>query len=241
MEVDPVIGLLGVAIAVVASVYSGKIDRPGGITGGLITCILFWGGGWLGVSLIGVFFVLGTLASRWKQRQKTVWGVAEERSGQRGWRNVVANAGVAGGIALAIVINPSFASTGRLLMAACFAAALSDTWSSEFGNVYGSRYYHVLSGKKDQRGRDGVVSVEGSLAGLLGSGVIACLFGLWEGVGFRIGVVLLAGLFGNLVDSLLGATLERKGVIGNHTVNFSNTLMAALLAYFLVKSGSINS
>jgi uncharacterized membrane protein len=38
---------------------------------------------------------------------------------------------------------------------------------------------------------------------------------------------------GNLADSVLGATLERQHKMGNDTVNFLNTLFAALVAGFL--------
>ena len=241
MGADQLIVPLGIVGAVILSILSGKIDRPGGALGGIMTYLLFLGGGLLGILLIGVFFVLGTLASRWKQHQKTAWGVAEDRDGQRGWRNVVANAGVASLTAAIVWREPSFVDLGKVVISACFAAALSDTWSSEFGNIYGSKYYHVLTGRKDQRGRDGVVSLEGSLAGILGSGVMALLYIADQGMRYEALVILIAGVIGNLTDSVLGATVERKGVVGNHTVNFLNTFVAALLAYFLVKSCSMSS
>jgi uncharacterized membrane protein len=42
--------------------------------------------------------------------------------------------------------------------------------------------------------------------------------------------LLVAGTAGNLADSVLGATLERRGVLDNNTVNFLNTLTGALVA-----------
>ena len=212
-----------------------KIDTAGGLVGGAIAYVLYRGVGWLGISLIGTFFVLGTLASLWKLRQKETLGVAEARHAQRGWRNVVANAGVASIIAGVSWMYPEYNALGELLAAAAFAAALSDTWSSELGNVYGRNFYHVLTGKRDQRGRDGVVSLVGSLAGVAGSSLIALLYAVFLGFDRNFWIVLLAGVVGNLVDSILGATWERRGWLGNHGVNFLNTLAAALTAYFLVK------
>ncbi len=129
---------------------------------------------------------------------------------------------------------PESTPVGSVLIAACFAAALSDTWSSELGNAHGSRFYEVLSGKPGQRGNDGVVSSEGSLAGLIGSGLIAVLYGLFKEWGSAVVVIGVAGLVGNVTDSLLGATLERQGRLGNHAVNFLATLAGALTALGLL-------
>lgn len=229
--------LLGVAIsgAVTASVFFKKISVAGGIIGGLTTYLLFLGVGWLGVGLIAGFFALGTLASGWKLRQKKKLAVAEAHDGQRGWRNVLANSGVAALLALLAWWIPSTVPLVSILVSATFAAALSDTWSSEFGNVYGRHFYNVLSGKKDRRGRDGVISGAGSLAGGVGSGLVAGWYGLFHQFGPEVAIIWFAGMVGNLADSVLGATLERRGIIGNHTVNFLNTGGAAAVAYFLVK------
>lgn len=218
------------ATAVVASVLSKKIDLAGGIVGGLFAYLLYAALGWLGIFLIGGFFVLGTAASRWKIRQKAQRGVAEARNARRGWRNVVGNAGVAAALALLVLSGLGSAELGSLLVAACFAAALSDTWSSELGNVYGTRFYEVLTGKPGERGRDGVVSREGSLAGVAGSVLVAVLYALFRGWGSAVVIIGAAGLLGNLTDSLLGATLERSGKLGNHGVNFLATLAAVLFA-----------
>ena len=43
-------------------------------------------------------------------------------------------------------------------------------------------------------------------------------------------VVILGGIIGNLADSVLGATLERRGTLGNDVVNFLNTLVGAITA-----------
>lgn len=220
-------------LAVISSILIKKIDLAGGLLGGIFAYAMYAAQGWLGILLIGVFFLLGTAASMWKFQKKSRWGVAEKRNARRGWRNVAGNAGVAAVLALVVLVWPGFAAVGSVLMAASFAAALSDTWSSELGNVYGTRFYEVLTGKCGKRGRDGVVSWEGSLAGLVGSVLVAALFGLSRGWGSAVAIVGLAGVLGNLIDSLLGATLEQSGKLGNHAVNFLATLSAALIALVL--------
>ena len=51
-----------------------------------------------------------------------------------------------------------------------------------------------------------------------------------ETVAGAILTITVAGTIGNLADSVLGATLERAGVLSNDGVNFFNTLTAALVA-----------
>ena len=41
-------------------------------------------------------------------------------------------------------------------------------------------------------------------------------------------IALAAGIFGMVVDSLLGALFERRGWIGNDSVNFISTVVAAV-------------
>ena len=48
-------------------------------------------------------------------------------------------------------------------------------------------------------------------------------------------VIIIAGTIGNIADSLLGATLEKKQAIKNDAVNFLNTSVAAFLAFIIAK------
>ncbi|HZX59247.1 MAG TPA: DUF92 domain-containing protein, partial [Mucilaginibacter sp.] len=64
---------------------------------------------------------------------------------------------------------------------------------------------------------------------IAGSAIIAFIYCL--NVGRTFWLIVLAGTIGNLADSVLGAKYERKGKIGNNTVNFLNTLIAALATW----------
>lgn len=101
---------------------------------------------------------------------------------------MIANAGLAGLLALLARIYPAQTELLRLMVAAGFAAAAADTVSSELGNVYGKKYYNILSLRPDVRGLNGVISIEGSLFGLLGSMIIAATYSF----GFQWSILLTA-------------------------------------------------
>ncbi|WP_026461509.1 DUF92 domain-containing protein [Adhaeribacter aquaticus] len=215
------------------SLRAQKLTEAGALTGGLLGLSLFLGAGFTGLGMLGAFFIIGTLASSWKFTYKASLGLAEENKGRRTAGQAFANAGVAGILGLGSWLFPDKANLLGVMLAGSFASATADTLASELGNLYGSRYYNILTFKPDKRGENGVISLEGTLAGLAGSIVIALLYGLgiaWDQNFFWI---IIAGLVGNLADSVLGATLERKHIVGNNLVNFLNTLTGALVAGLL--------
>ena len=212
------------------SARAGKLTLPAVWTGGVLGVSIYLGGGFLGLGLLALFFGLGTAASAWKVADKRRLGLAEANKGRRTAGQVLANAGIAGLLGLFGWQFPAHASLTQLMLAGSFAAATADTLASELGNVYGRRYYNILTLKPDTRGLNGVISLEGTLLGLAGSALLAGAYCLGNGWGPAFWWLLLAGTVGNLTDSLIGATLERRHFVTNDVVNFLNTLVGALTA-----------
>lgn len=207
-----------------------KIDLKGALVGIALAFIIWLGLGELALLALFTFFVLGTLASSWKKGQKSALKLAQENDGRRSIRNVLSNGGVAGILSFIAFILPAYHSIFFTMVIASFAVACSDTLSSELGNIYGHKYFNIISWKSASRGVDGVVSAEGLLVGIVGSAAIAALPMIFQADWRLFAIVTIAGFLGNIVDSILGATLQQKGKLSNHDVNFWATASGALFS-----------
>lgn len=219
----------------ILSIRFKKLTIPAAITGGLTGLLIYQGARLTGLTMLTLFFILGSAATGWQMRSKQQIGAAEKDKGRRTAGQVIANGGIAALIGAIIWRMPEAAASHRIMMAGSLAAATADTLSSELGTIYGKRFYNIITFKKDQRGLDGVVSLEGTLIGIAGAALIAGVYCIGFGWGNDFLWILIGGAIGNLADSVLGATLERKHVIGNNLVNFLNTLIGAVVCLLLWK------
>lgn len=215
------------------SVLFRKLTLAGAITGGLIALLIYLGSGFTGIGIMAAFFIMGTLATGHRIEIKEALKTAEKSKGKRNAVQVLSNASMPALCGLLAWSFPELAYPFGLMMAAAFSSATADTLSSELGTLYGKKFYNIGTFQKDQKGLDGVVSLEGTLIGLLGSIVIAALFALEFGGNLGFVWIIVAGTVGNLADSLLGATLQRRHYLNNNGVNLFNTILAALTAFFL--------
>eukprot|EP00953_Heterococcus_sp_UTEX-ZZ885_P038399 19701-Heterococcus_DN1.PRE.2 len=174
----------------------------------------------------------GSLVTKVKMAEKSAAGIAEGRGGKRGPENVWGSAATGALCALATLIWPSRTALLRLGYVASLATKLSDTVASEIGKAYGKTTYLITTLKAVPAGTEGAVSLEGTLAGVVGSLVIA-LFGYSTGMITRpaVGICLLAAFVATNVESLLGATTQGKTKwLTNEVINFINTTVGAAVA-----------
>jgi uncharacterized protein (TIGR00297 family) len=227
-----IVGVSILSAGLLFSIGRKKLTVPAALTGAILGWIIYAGAGYTGLAMLTAFFILGTAATSWKKAAKRPFKTDEGPHSTRHTGQVIANAGTAALIGSVLLLVPGHQTFLTIMLASAISAATADTLSSELGMVYGRRCYNILTGKPDKKGLDGVISLEGTLIGVLGSVIIAGIYALGycdhSIISFLI--IVLAGTIGNLTDSVLGATLERNHILSNDGVNFFNTLTAALVA-----------
>jgi uncharacterized protein (TIGR00297 family) len=208
-----------------------RMVRPSGAGAGLaLGTAVYLGYGYKSFLMLFAFFLLGSLATRVGYAAKARRGIAERRGGARSWREALANT-LAGAFFSILVITTHHEAAFLVALVAAFAEAAGDTVSSEIGQWISERAYLITNFQRVPAGVDGGISVGGTLAGLLASAVVVAAghgLGLC-GIG-GAAIALAAAFVGNLLDSVLGATIEQRGLVTNGIVNFAGTSFAGGLA-----------
>jgi uncharacterized protein (TIGR00297 family) len=229
---------LAVTVALGYVAYAlGTASITGMLTGVLLAffAVVLGGLGWF--VLLVTFFGLGGLASKYRYDEKLERGIAQENRGARGSGNVLANSLVALFAVVAYAAGEHVgmdASVFRFAFAGAVAAALADTFSSEFGGLFDDPRL-ITTFERVEPGTDGGVTWQGAVAGLAGAALIGGLAGVFFAFS-PVAVLLVAatGFAGMSVDSVLGATME-----GSRLTNQSVNLLATLTAGLLAAGGSV--
>ena len=195
-----------------------------------------------GLSPLVLLFLFTFMATKWGSKH----AAPADKAPPRNAAQVIANLGVAGLFASMIGISITAYCLGSLQereaeyiglmtlpMLAALAEATADTVSSEVGQAIGGRPFLITSWQRVTPGTDGAISLTGTAAGIAASAVVVAS-GI-PATGTRPRDCLLAlvcGTAGLFFDSVLGATVERKGWIGNDLVNFLSTAVAASMVLF---------
>lgn len=189
---------------------------------------------------------LTSICTRLGRRKKQQLGTAESRSGRTA-AQVAANLGMAAiassELAQSILADngwlPHAAQASTLPLAvglAALAEAAADTVSSELGQLLSGHPRMLTTLRRVDPGTDGAISLGGTGAGILAAGLVAAAGALALHGGVSMWAAACSGgVFGLFFDSLLGATVERRGWLSNDGVNFLSTASAAAFALgFLV-------
>lgn len=255
-----------------------SLSKSGAEAGFLVGLILTLSSYCFMASLL-VFFLTGSKLTKWRSGQKRKLEADFKEGGQRNWLQVICNAGIASELSLLYLVDvgcsefpidfqkrysASWLSTAVLGSLAC---SCGDTFASEIGSVVGKTDpWLVTTFQRVPRGTNGGISVVGLLSSVVGGAVTGLAYFVVLLLCANSDTMLnshpqwpivvlggLCGLFGSLVDSLLGATLQYSGInlktgliveqpsdnvqyisgvplLDNHGVNLLSSVVTAFLA-----------
>ncbi|KAJ6842579.1 protein PGR-like [Iris pallida] len=210
-----------------------SLDRSGAMAGFLVMLIHLSSGFRFGALLLAFFFSSSKLTRLGEERKRNIDDDFKE-GGQRNWIQVLANSGIASILVITVVANggqdkcldtkESTLITGLIGgIIGHYACCNGDTWSSELGTLSKSQPRLITTFKKVQKGTNGGITIDGTLASAAAGLLIGLTYLL---VGFLttdcasdvalkqllvLPLAAAAGLLGSLIDSLLGATLQFSG------------------------------
>ncbi|MFH1224711.1 MAG: DUF92 domain-containing protein [Candidatus Diapherotrites archaeon] len=160
-----------------------------------------------------------------------------EKHEARTYSNILGNGGAA---AISLVLGSPIAFFGAV------SSALADTASSEIGMLSRSKPRLITTLEKVKVGADGGVTVLGFAAAFSGAAIIGCAYLILAenpalmAANFTLArnqlvfpIILFSGFLGSFIDSVLGAVLERKGMLTNAWVNFIASSCGAVAAFML--------
>ena len=283
----PLRWLTSILLPLFVSVYGyrrGSVDFSGCVAGSIVAFAAVFANIGFSTSLLA-FFLLGSCVTKYRSDLKRRIESDYNKSSRRNWIQALCNCGVAGQFAILYLIDSgvggelpidfqhryvcSWLTVGVVSSVAC---ACGDTFASEIGSVLSvSEPFLITTWRRVPRGTNGGISLIGSIASALGGFVIGLtyyvtiLFVLDRDTlllhhpdqSHIVWIGLFAGLFGSVIDSILGATLQYSGknlktgkvvehpgpdvewitglhLLDNHSVNLLSTLIVGIVTPILV-------
>ena len=208
------------------------MTKSGWINAGILGTILWGCLSWQGWITVVVYLLLGSLVTKIGYAVKKKQGIAEKRGGRRGPENVWGSAATGLFFAMMTKLNLANLVFYKIGFAASFSAKLADTFGSEIGKRFGKKTFLITSFKKVQRGTEGGISLEGTLASLFGAifmtFIMFCLSII--STKYQFIIVSLSGFLATITESFIGAKYQNKYKLSNEMVNAIQTSIASFFA-----------
>ncbi|KAF7838625.1 protein PGR [Senna tora] len=270
---------ISLALFIAARAYKRKsLSLSGAVSGFVVMAIHIFVGYRFGAMLLAFFFSSSKLTKMGEERKRKVDPEFKE-GGQRNWIQVLCNSGISTVLVITVwkltegrdkCLNSKDSTLITSLIGGVighYSCCNGDTWSSELGILSDDQPRLITTFKPVRRGTNGGVTKAGLLAAAAAGSIIGLSFVLVGLLTARcdsdialkqllvIPISTLAGLFGSLIDSLLGATLQFTGfcsvrnkivgkpgptvkkisglsILDNNAVNFVSILLTTVATSF---------
>ncbi len=261
-SLEVLINLLIVFFLGLIALKAKAVDFGGAIACIIIGSLILFGGGWYWFIILVIFFIVSIQFTRFRFSYKEELGSAQEKGGVRSWPNALANGGVA-----SIFAVTEFIFGGDIYAIAflgAMASATADTIATEIGLLSKQEPRLITNLRKTVKaGTSGGITLIGTISAFFGSffiGIAAIYLGIIGSAPINVLIIItIGGIIGCIVDSVLGATIQRIGIceicgkttenekhcgkitkgfsgidsVDNNVVNFFSTLSGAISAIVL--------
>jgi uncharacterized protein (TIGR00297 family) len=197
--------ILGAVISGVAYV-AGSLTLRGALAAATLGGLTYGIGGWMPAVLLIAFFATSSVLSHIGVARKVELASIFSKGGQRDFTQVLANGSLS--TILAIIYGLSGQVIWLMGLSGALAAATADTWATELGVLSRGPPRLITTGMRVEPGTSGGVTFLGFLAAASGAGSIGLLAAAMQGVIAALPLVVLAGMAGAVLDSLLGASVQ---------------------------------
>ena len=234
-------------ITFIYSWYRRSLSTSGAISGYLIGIIIFGSGSWPWIIPLVFFFISSSLLSHLNHKEYA----------ERNILQILAN-GSLGALFAVIYFFYQFPPAIVLYLGA-IGAATADTWATEIGFYSKIRPRLIFTKTIVNRGVSGGITLLGLCASMLGAIIIGILGEAILGMNDLLFPIAIGGLAGSATDSILGRFIQAQfkctscdsntedryhcdektqlifgsKFIGNDMVNFINTIVGAIVTYYL--------
>lgn len=202
--------MIGAALIVSAAWMRRSLTTAGAIAAWIMGVGVTASAGWVAAGLLILFFVSSSA-------MPALTTHAIRHSERRTAAQVLANGGV--GLIASLLYAATDSPTWLFALAASYAAANADTWSTEIGRTSPTQPRMIITLRAVPAGTSGAVSLRGTLGSIAGALVLTVAAWLGDAAGgWNLGrsggmIVLgigLAGILGGLADSIIGATVQER-------------------------------
>jgi uncharacterized protein (TIGR00297 family) len=245
-DLDKVTIIISLSVCILLGLFTYMrriLDLRGSVMAAVLGVFLIIWSDFFWFLMMLTFLFASYWVTMWKYSKKTELGLGEGEKGERGIVNVLANGIIPFSIAVfSGPLNEISSGLPGMLFLVAISIATADTFASEIGVLAKNPRLITDPGTIVEPGVNGGVTLLGNVAALVGALVVSLVglllmtdmfmdTGIHElRAGIPIVMIpLVLGWVGCQLDSVLGATLQNKGVIGNNMVNFI-TILAMVLA-----------
>ena len=210
------------------------VTRSGALAGALVSFAIYLSAGPGAFLALVSVFVIAVGTTRIGYTRKQALGMAEGLEG-RSASQIVANVGIAAVASLlsGLSRDPAFLIAG----AAALTEAAADTAASEIGQATSGQARLITTFERVPVGTNGGITISGTLAGAVASLLVAACCVLVKMISESAFLLVTgAGFAGMLLDSVLGALVERPRALNNDAVNLLGTFSAALIALLVSRA-----